>query len=447
MITMIPRSRLEPHPDNPRKDLGDLTEQAASIKRSGLLQNLTVVPSPADPEKYRIIIGHRRFAASGIAGLDELPCSIEEMDMPTQIATMIAENMQRNDLTLTDQVGGIQTMMDLGIDAKGISDRTGLSTTTVRKRMKLTDINPGLLAETVKKGATLMDLAEIANLDDDLRDVLLASFGTSNYRWKLNDAKETQKARKNIPKIREALSAWAKEIDQQPYNIYRESTAYERNVELMHINEEQLVRPDAPEDTEFVFYINGSRCTVYRIADKASARQQEERQEKERVRHLLHAQELSVSDTAKKLRDEFIQGYTGREQDKSAAYRFVTFVLLHGGYMRPTELPRWRKLCGSEGKDGKHLTDEDWTTIDANPLKAMVQAAYQKWDSSGSSEAKRCTNWQGEYQRNDDLITVYNHLAALGYQIADEEWAWLLGTHPCYALPDGTTLPKEEDAE
>ena len=139
--------------------------------------------------------------------------------MPTQIATMITENMQRNDLTLTDQVGGIQTMMDLGIDAKGISDRTGLSTTTVRKRMKLTDINPGLLAETVKKGATLMDLAEIANLDDDLRDVLLASFGTSNYRWKLNDAKETQKARKNIPKIREALSAWAKEIDQQPYNI------------------------------------------------------------------------------------------------------------------------------------------------------------------------------------------------------------------------------------
>lgn len=69
MITMIPRSKLEPHPDNPRKDLGDLTELAASIKRSGLLQNLTVVPSPGNPEKYRVIIGHRRLAASEIAGL------------------------------------------------------------------------------------------------------------------------------------------------------------------------------------------------------------------------------------------------------------------------------------------------------------------------------------------------------------------------------------------
>ena len=450
MITMIPRSRLEPHPDNPRKDLGDLTELAASIKRSGLLQNLTVVPSPGDPDKYRIIIGHRRFAATGLAGYsddDELPCAIEEMDMPTQIATMLAENMQRNDLTLTDQVGGVQTMMDLGIDAKGISERTGLSTTTVRKRMKLTDINPGLLADTVKKGATLMELAEIANLDEDLRDQMLAEFGTTSYTWKLNQAKETQKARKNVPKVREALSKWAKEVDQQPYNIYRDSVTYERSVELLHINPEELVRPDAPEDTEFVFYINGSRCTVHRIGDKASARQHEEYEEKERRRHLIHAQEMKIADTAKKLRDEFIQGYTGREQDKSAAYKFVTFVLLHGGYMRPTELPRWRKLCGSEGKDGKHVTAEDQAVIDTNPLKAMVQAAYQKWDSSGSSDSQRCTNWKGEYEKNEDLLAVYNHLAALGYQIADEEWDWLLGRHECYTLPDGTTITKEDDEE
>lgn len=447
MITMIPRSKLEPHPDNPRKDLGDLTELAASIRRSGLLQNLTVVPSPGDPEKYRIIIGHRRFAASGIAGLDELPCSIEEMDMPTQIATMIAENMQRSDLTLTDQVGGVQTMMDLGIDAKGIAERTGLSTTTVRKRMKLTGINPGLLADTVKKGATLMDLAEIANLDDDLRDAMLNEFGSTSYNWKLNQARETQKARKNTPKIREALSTWAKEVDQNPWNIYRESCTHERSVEMLHINEDQLQRPEAPEDIEFVFWINGSRCTVYRIGDKASARQYEERQEKDRQRSLIRTQELHVATTAGKLRDDFIKGYTGKEQDKSAAFKFVTFVLLHDGYMRPVNLPKWRTLSGSVGKDGKHLTDKDRAVIDANPLKAMVQAAYQKWDDSGSENPKRCTSWTGEYERKDDLIEVYNYLAALGYQIADEEWAWLLGTHECYILPDGTTLPKEDDEE
>lgn len=450
MITMIPRYKLEPHPDNPRRDLGDLSELAASIKKSGILQNLTVVPSPREEGTYRIIIGHRRFAATAIAGYsddDELPCAIEEMDMPTQIATMLAENMQRNDLTITDQVGGIQTMMDLGIDAKGIADRTGLSATTVRKRMKLTSINPGLLADTVKKGATLMDLAEIANLDDDLRDEMLKEFGGTSYNWKLNQAKETQKARKNIPRVREALSKWAKEVDQQPYNIYRENAAYECSVEILQTNEEQLQRPDAPEDVEFVFYINGSRCTVYRIGDQASARQHEERQEKERVRNLIRTQEMHIADTAKKLRREFIQSYTGREQDKSAAYKFVTFVLLHGGYMRPAELLLWRNLCGSEGKNAKRLTDEDWTVINSNPLKAMVQAAYQKWDSSDNGNAQRCTSWTGEYERNEDLIEVYNHLADLGYQIADDEWDWLLGKHRCYALPDDMILPKEDNAE
>ena len=447
MITMIPRSKLEPHPDNPRKDLGDLTELTASIKRSGILQNLTVVPSPGNPEKYRIIIGHRRFAASALAGVDELPCSVEDMDMPTQIATMITENMQRSDLTLVDQVGGIQTMMDLGIDAKGISERTGLSTTTVRKRMKLTGINPGLLAETVKKGATLMDLAEIAGLDEDLRDQMLGEFGSTSFTWKLNQAKETQKARKNVPKVREAPLTWAKEVDQQPWSIYHGDCSYERSVELMHINESELKRPDAPADTEFVFYINGSKCSVYRLGEKANIQRREEQERREQARNIIRTQELDVATTAGKLRDEFIKGYTGREQDKSAAVKFATFVLLHGGYMRPAELPRWRALSGSAGKDGRHLTDEDRAVIDANPLKAMVQAAYQKWDSSGSESPKRCTTWKGEYERKDDLIEVYNHLAALGYPIADEEWAWLLGTHPCYTLPDGTTLPKEDDDE
>lgn len=437
MVKMIPRSQLEPHPDNPRKDLGDLTDLAASIKKSGLLQNLTVVPSPAYPDKYRIIIGHRRFAASGIAGLKELPCSIEDMDMPTQIATMIAENMQRSDLTLTDQVGGIQTMMDLGIDAKGISDRTGLSTTTVRKRMKLTGINPGLLSETVKKGATLLDLSEIASLDDDLRDEMLNEFGSTSFTWKLNHAKETQAARKNLPKVREALSAWAKEVDKEPWNIYREACSYERTVEMVHVSAEQLERPDAPADTEYVFYISGSQCKVYRLGDRASVQKHEEYEEKERKRNIIRSQEWEIAATAQKLRTEFIRDYSGREQDKSAAYKFVTYVLLHNGYMRPARLPDWRQLIGSEGKDGKHLTEEDRKAIDTNPMKAMVQAAYQKWDDAGSDDIKRCTSWNGEYERNEDLLTVYNFLAELGYQIADEEWEWLLGKHPCYRLEEG----------
>ena len=48
-VTMIPVAQLHPHPDNPRKDLGDITELTASIKANGVLQNLTVVPR-ANPD-------------------------------------------------------------------------------------------------------------------------------------------------------------------------------------------------------------------------------------------------------------------------------------------------------------------------------------------------------------------------------------------------------------
>lgn len=108
-ITYIPIRQLHPHPDNPRKELGDLSELAASIRENGVYQNLTVIPghylgsreyiqkcvdeggdasaaaaawTPKalwSSEEYTIIIGHRRAAAAQQAGLYELPCAIVEM--------------------------------------------------------------------------------------------------------------------------------------------------------------------------------------------------------------------------------------------------------------------------------------------------------------------------------------------------------------------------------
>ena len=128
-ITNIACRRLHPHPDNPRKELGDLTELAASIKENGIFQNLTVIPGHYinsreyiakcvdeggdaaqqrqhghprlvwSSEDYTIIIGHRRAAAAQQAGLFEVPCVVVEMDEREQLQTMMIENMQRSELT------------------------------------------------------------------------------------------------------------------------------------------------------------------------------------------------------------------------------------------------------------------------------------------------------------------------------------------------------------
>ena len=102
-IVNISTDRLWPHPENPRKDLGDLTELAESVRKNGIMQNLTIVPlEMADPDaarqregkNYTVLIGHRRLAAAKLAGITELPCRIEEgMDKREQVSTMLEENM------------------------------------------------------------------------------------------------------------------------------------------------------------------------------------------------------------------------------------------------------------------------------------------------------------------------------------------------------------------
>lgn len=114
-LVMLPVDRLHPHPDNPRKALGDLTELAESIKANGIFQNLTVVPD--DPTSsyttFTVIIGHRRLAAAKLAGLTSVPCVITEMSPDEQVATMLAENMQRNDLSVYEQaIGGAGYVYD-----------------------------------------------------------------------------------------------------------------------------------------------------------------------------------------------------------------------------------------------------------------------------------------------------------------------------------------------
>lgn len=133
---MIKVSNLYPHPDNPRKDLGDLTELVESIKKNGIMQNLTVIPigNERDPEEqadagnialysdFRVLIGHRRLAAAKKAGLESVPCRIvSNISRSDQIGIMLEENMQRNDLSIYEQAQSFQMMLALLPDSlKGI---------------------------------------------------------------------------------------------------------------------------------------------------------------------------------------------------------------------------------------------------------------------------------------------------------------------------------------
>lgn len=86
-LVEIPLTSISPHPQNPRKDLGDLSELAESIRNNGILQNLTVVQN--EDYTYTVIIGHRRLAAAEMAGLDTVPCVVTELSEDEQLTTIV----------------------------------------------------------------------------------------------------------------------------------------------------------------------------------------------------------------------------------------------------------------------------------------------------------------------------------------------------------------------
>ena len=159
----LPVNRLHPHPSNPRKNLGDLTELADSIKANGVLQNLTVVVD--DPTStisdFTVIIGHRRLAAAKKAGISEVPCVVAEMTPQEQVKTMLMENIQRSDLTVYEQAQGFQLMLDMGETVESIAKDSGFSQSTIRRRVKLLELDPDKFRKSEARGATLQDYLEL----------------------------------------------------------------------------------------------------------------------------------------------------------------------------------------------------------------------------------------------------------------------------------------------
>ena len=207
-LVMLPIDKLYPHPDNPRKSLGDLTELSESIKAKGVMQNLTVVPRAERDGTYTIIIGHRRHAAAKKAKLKELPCVIVEMSEQEQVATMLLENIQRSDLTAYEQAKGFQMMMDLGDSVKGIVDKTGFSESTVRRRLKMAELDEEVLKKVSSRQISFGDIDKLQEIEDlQTRNKVLADIGTANFNNSLRTAIDKQKLAATVNEMRETFNA------------------------------------------------------------------------------------------------------------------------------------------------------------------------------------------------------------------------------------------------
>lgn len=200
-IKLINTSLIDPHPDNPRKNIGDVTDLAASIKTNGLLTPLSVVPNG---ERYRVIAGHRRLAACKQAGIVAVPCFVLQLGPLQQLEAMVTENCQREQLTALEEADAIQGMLDLGATTASVAHRLGRSGNYVRDRAKAASIKTEVRASRDDFGQlTIGQLVAIARYDGqpDRQKKLAQAAGTSNFDYILHNIERDDRDRQWIESV------------------------------------------------------------------------------------------------------------------------------------------------------------------------------------------------------------------------------------------------------
>ncbi len=142
---------VEPNRDQPRKrfDQEALEELAQSIKEYGLIQPIVVTKKDG---YYSIIAGERRWRASKIAGLKEIPAIIREDNEKINSEIALIENMQREDLNPVEKAMGIKTLIDnYGMSQEEVAKKLGKGRSTVANWVRVLNLEPRVL-EMAKEG-------------------------------------------------------------------------------------------------------------------------------------------------------------------------------------------------------------------------------------------------------------------------------------------------------
>lgn len=161
VVEWVPVSRLKPAPDNPRADLGDLEDLAASIAGVGIVQPLVATKRAG---KFLIVAGHRRHAAAVLAGVDQVPVIVRDYSEQDRQEAMLVENLQRRDLSPFEEAAGFAALVELGQSQREIAERVGRTQPHVSKRLKLLELPPKVRARVESGALPIEDALHLAKL-------------------------------------------------------------------------------------------------------------------------------------------------------------------------------------------------------------------------------------------------------------------------------------------
>ena len=173
-----------PHPDNPRSQLGDLTEMAETIAAGGLIQPLVVMTAAAwraanpdragdiDPDaRWVILAGHRRRAAAELAGSHDVPVLVRD-DLGVGSAanvTFLVENIHRQNLAPLDEATALSRLAAHQLSQREIARLTGISQAQVSKKLSLLTLPDAAKADMRRGDLSFTEALRLLELPDHLQ--------------------------------------------------------------------------------------------------------------------------------------------------------------------------------------------------------------------------------------------------------------------------------------
>lgn len=442
---MIAVKKIKPHPDNPRKDLGDLEELTESIRKNGIMQNLTIIPEDEEDDQndtYIALIGHRRLAAAREAGIYEVPCNIVfGLSHREQVGIMLEENMQRSDLTPIEQAFGFQMMLDLGETEESIAEKTGFSRSTIHHRLQIAKLDKRILKETEDFQLSIGDLMALEQIKSIARRnaVLNISKSSEELRSKAAiEARSEQRAereKKLIPML-EALG-----IKRLPKNL--ESKIW--TAELNRVKEFRL-DDDVPEDLGLkestkeepvYWYPQYGEIAIYRKAKRTKAKatdyelREKKRKEdrgtlKEIMKKVIDERDTHVKAMLNRTAQRISSTSANWEVLFNAAFNADTYIGIsadairhfminkHDWQLSQEEKEEWKKKIDGMESIEKFLACTEEGLRERYPIKGLGMPEYDE------KKAEEIREW-------------HEFLGKFGFTVTDPEAIKVLdGTHELY---------------
>lgn len=167
---MVALANVQPSNYNPRKNFDEesLSELAESIRQQGVLQPVGVRPVAED--RFEIVFGERRYRASLMAGLEEIPAIVMEISDETAEEMAVTENLQRKDVTPIEEANAYQRLIDSGrYDVQALVMQFGKNEKYIRTRLKFVSLIPEIARLLEQDEITISVASEICRYGEEIQ--------------------------------------------------------------------------------------------------------------------------------------------------------------------------------------------------------------------------------------------------------------------------------------